>query len=147
MRRLIKSVSFAAGAILLTSILASAQGPGAGRRMRLYDPATETNIKGTIEEVRQITRGRMMMGTHLMVKTGEEIREVILGPSNFINSKGFSFVKGDSIEVTGARLTVNGAGYVMAREVVKDGKTLTLRDKDGRPQWSGMRRGPGASTE
>jgi hypothetical protein len=27
--------------------------------------------------------------------------------------------------------------FVTAREVVKDGKTLTLRDKTGTPQWAG----------
>jgi hypothetical protein len=144
MKGQIKSVSLAAGTLLLAAFLAPAQGPGAGQHMRMYDPATETNFKGTVEDVKP---GPMMMGTHLMVKTGEEIREVVLGPANFILSKGFSFVKGDSIEVTGAVLTVNGAGYLIAREVVKDGKTLTLRDKDGRPQWSWMRMHRGGSTQ
>ena len=146
MEGLLKSVSLAAGTLLLTATFAAAQGPGAGSHMRMYDPATETSINGTIEEVKHIARGRMITGTHLMVKTGEESAEVILGPANFINSKGFSFAKGDSIEVTGAKLTVNGAGYIIAREVVKDGKTLTLRDKDGQPQWSGMRMHRGGST-
>jgi hypothetical protein len=78
-----------------------------------------------------------MMGTHLTVKAGDETREIALGPSKFIAGKGFSFSKGDSVEVTGSKVTMGGTGYVIAREVIKDGKTLTLRDKSGTPQWAG----------
>ena len=139
MKILVKSISLAAG-ILLSVMLASAQGPNARKNMRMYNPATETTVKGTIEAVMQPTRGQMM-GTHLTVKAGDETQEVMLGPSNFIASKDFSFAKGDSVEVTGSKVTMGGAEYVIAREVVKDGKTLTLRDKSGTPQWAGRGRG------
>ena len=102
----------------------------------MYDPATEITLKGTIEVVTDNSRGRMM-GTHLKVKAGEETREVMLGPSSFTAGKGFSFAKGDAIEVTGSKVTMGGTEYIIAREVVKDGKTLTLRDRSGTPQWAG----------
>jgi hypothetical protein len=102
----------------------------------MYDPASETSLKGTVEAVTQQARGQMM-GTHLTIKTAEETREVILGPAQFITSKGFAFVKGDAIEVTGSRITMGAMEFAIAREVVKDGKTLTLRDKTGTPQWAG----------
>ena len=57
--------------------------------------------------------------------------------------KEFSFAKGDSIEVTGSKVTQGGTPYVIAREVIKDGTTLALRDKSGTPQWAGMK-GPRA---
>ena len=108
--------------------------------MRMYDPASETTLKGTVEAVTQQARGQMM-GTHLTIKTAEETREVMLGPAQFITSKGFAFVKGDAIEVTGSRITMGAIEFVIAREVVKDGKTLTLRNKTGTPQWAGARMG------
>ena len=131
--------------ILLGAVAVSAQGPGEARKgMRMYDPATETIFKGTINA---ITEGAccQMTGTHLTVKTDEGVREVMLGPSQFIASKGFSFSNGESIEVTGSKVTVGGTEYVIAREVIKDGKTLTLRDKKGTPDWAGRgigRKGP-----
>lgn len=130
------------GVILITTFAASAQGPGAGKMMRMYDPATETRIKGTVEEVKQATCGQMM-GIHVVLKSGEETKEVMLGPSTYITSKGFSFVKGDSLDVTGSKITMNGVDYIIAREVVKNGKSLTLRDKGGKPQWSGKGMGMG----
>ena len=137
MRVRIMIVGMAAG-LMLSAVLASAQGPHAGKNTRMYDPATETNLRGTVEAVTQQTRGQMM-GTHLTIKTADETREVMLGPANFITGKGFAFAKGDSIEVTGSRITMGAMEFVIAREVVKDGKTLTLRDKTGTPQWAGSR--------
>ena len=135
MRNVVKSISLAAGAFLLSSVLASAQSLHAGRNTRMYDPATETNLRGTVEAVTQPTRGQMM-GTHLTVKAAEETKEVMLGPAKFIAGKGFAFAKGDSIEVTGSRITMGATVFVIAREVIKDGKTLTLRDKTGKPEWA-----------
>lgn len=140
MRTRVMGVSLAVGALMLSAVLASAQGPHAGKNMRMYDPASETSLKGTVEAVTQQARGQMM-GTHLTIKTAEETREVMLGPARFITSKGFAFAKGDAIEVTGSRITMGAMEFVIAREVVKDGKTLTLRDKTGTPQWAGSRMG------
>ena len=119
---------------LLVGLSASAQ--STGNRSRLYDPATETTIKGNVDQVTQPSRGRMS-GTHLFLKTDAMTVEVALGPSPFINNKGFSFAKGDAVEVTGSKVTLSGKEYVIAREVVKDGKSLTLRDKNGIPVWAG----------
>ena len=136
MKDQLKYVEAAVGVLLLSAVLASAQGPHAAKNMRMYDPATETNLKGAVDAVTQQTRGQMM-GTHITIKTADETREVMLGPANFIAGKGFAFAKGDSIEVTGSRITMGAMEFVIAREVVKDGKTLTLRDKTGTPQWAG----------
>jgi hypothetical protein len=129
-------------ATLVSALFIAAQPPGTGKRMHMYDPATETKVSGTIEDVTQVTHG-MMTGTHVTVKTQQGAKTVLLGPSDFIAKKGFKFAKGDSVEVTGSNVKMNGTEYFVAREVIKDGKTLTLRDKTGRPEWAGgMGRGP-----
>ena len=136
MKDLLNPIGVSAVAILFGALLVSAQSPGPPKGMRMYDPATETTLDGTIESVTQGTRGQMM-GTHVTLKTAEGTREVMLGPTQFIASKHFAFAKGESVEVTGSRVTMGGSEYVVAREVVKDGKTLTLRDKAGTPEWAG----------
>ncbi len=107
-------------------------------RARLYDPAKEVTISGTIDEVSQIQHGRMT-GMHVLVKTGTETIDVRLGPSFFISNQGFNFAKGDQVEVVGAKAKVGGADVLIAREVTKDAKKLTLRDANGRPLWAGRR--------
>ena len=106
--------------------------------MRHYDPSKEVTISGKVDDVQQAQQGRFP-GTHLMVKTETETVDVRLGPSYFIENHGFSFAKGDQVEIVGARATVGGVEVVMAREVTKDGKKLTLRDTSGRPMWAGRR--------
>jgi hypothetical protein len=61
---------------------------------------------------------------------------VILGPSSFISSRGFLFSKGDEVEVTGSRVKTRRGDSLIAREVIKAGKILTLRDKTGVPEWA-----------
>jgi hypothetical protein len=76
----------------------------------------------------------------LIVKTDKETLEVHLGPTAFLEKEKFTFAKGDQIEVTGSKVKIEGADALIAREVKKGGKTLTLRDAQGVPAWSGGRR-------
>jgi DNA/RNA endonuclease YhcR with UshA esterase domain len=127
---------------LLVFPLAYAQrGPGPGQRARIYNPANETTVKGTVAEVRTVTGRRGWNGTHLTLKTADKTFDVHLGPAPFLKEKGFNVAKGDQIEVTGATAEYGGSEALIAREVRKGGKTLVLRDAQGIPKWSrGWRR-------
>ncbi len=111
---------------------------GMNMKMMRYDASTETTITGTVQDVLHPQMGRMN-GTHLLVKTETETIEAHVGPSDFVTGEGFSFAKGDSVQVLGSRVTIDGKAALIAREVTKDGKTLTLRDKTGRPLWAGRK--------
>ena len=135
---------FPAGLILtglLALPIASAQmGPGPGARARMYDPAMETTIAGTVEEVKTVAGRHGWHGTHLMLQTGKKILDVHLGPESFLKVKGFSFAKGDRVEVVGSKVNYKGGEALVAREIKKGGETLVLRDAQGIPQWSGRGR-------
>jgi hypothetical protein len=64
---------------------------------------------------------------------------VHVGPTSYVAESGFIFLAGDQVEVTGSKINVDGADAILAREIKKDGKVLTLRDRQGIPGWS---RGP-----
>ena len=132
----------AAAVLTLAAASALAQGGRGQGAGRMYNPATETTVKGTVEGVRQVSGpGGGPGGTHLILKTDKETLEVRLGPTTFLEKEKFTFAKGDQIEVTGSKVKIGGAEALIAREVKKDGKTLTLRDAQGVPAWSGGRRG------
>ena len=78
-------------------------------------------------------------GLHLTVQSGEEKYDVHVGPSAYVESKGFKFAEGDQVEVIGSKVDMNGAPALIAREIKTDGKVLSLRDKKGFPLWSGGR--------
>lgn len=124
-------------ALGLLTVTLSAQPPAEHDH---YDAATEITIKGTVKQVNAVSHARMR-GTHLTVQTDGNATEVALGPTNFLKRKGFTFAKGDAVEVTGAKATMHGKELLIAREVTRGDKTLTLRDKDGVPEWAGARGG------
>jgi hypothetical protein len=126
--------------VVAAPALASAQGRGGGPR---YDLATEATVTGTVEAVEQIAasgggRGRHGMGgTHLTLKTESETLEVHLGPTSFLNEKKVVIAKGDTLAVTGSRVTVDGEAVFIAKEIKKGDSTWTLRDAAGLPLWRG----------
>ena len=138
--------------------MGTGQGMDKGRMMMKYDPSTEVTVNGTVEEVQEASnhmrqggmmgQGGMMdskkgmgrMGTHLLLKTQDETLTVIVGPSRFIADKGFSFARGDQIEVIGAKLKYQGKDEMLAREIKKGDKLLTLRNAQGVPEWSTRQR-------
>jgi hypothetical protein len=79
------------------------------------------------------------MGTHLELKTANGPVNVVVGPSSYLAKKNFSFAKGDQIQVTGSKVTYQGQEELIAREVKKGNKTLTLRNDQGIPMWSRSR--------
>jgi hypothetical protein len=128
----------------LSMISVSAQqGMRRGQGKRLYDPATEVTIKGTVEEVKSQTCtvcGWSQAGTHLSVKAEGKTFDVRVGPTRFLTSNNFSFAKGDQVEIIGSKVKINNVDAVIAREVKKGDKALTLRDAQGFPAWAGGRR-------
>jgi hypothetical protein len=127
--------------------LASSQGMGGGMGgARMYNPATETTVNGTVEKVATISGRSGWSGTHLDLKTDSGIVDVHLGPSAYLSSKGFQFANNDQLEVTGSKVMYQGHPAIIAREVKMGGKVLTLRNAQGIPEWSRGQRGSGPGT-
>jgi len=131
---------FAAVTVSTAPVAYSQMGAARGKGGRLYNPASETTVKGTVEEVKTISRGRGWGGTHLDLKTESGTFDVHLGPSGFLKKQNFKFAKGDQIEVTGSKVKYQGHDAIIAREVKIGAKVLTLRDAQGIPEWSGRGR-------
>ncbi len=129
--------------IALAAASLAAQAP---RGPRLYDVTTVVTLKGTVEEVMQVSGpGRMgggAGGVQLKLKTDKETVVVHLGPRFYLEEQNFKLAKGDAVEVIGSRVKLEGEEIVVAREVVKDKTRLKLRTEDGMPLWSPGRRPP-----
>ncbi len=100
-----------------------------------YDPATETKVKGVVEELKFVPSTGGKPAAYLTVKNGQETVQVFLCPKSFFDDMGASFKPADQVEVTGSKVKQDGTDLILAREVVKGDDTLTLRFKDGKPAW------------
>jgi len=100
-----------------------------------YDPATETKVKGGVEQLKPVPPTGLKPLAYLVLKSGQDTVQVFLCPKSFLAEMGVSFKAGDEIEVTGSKVKQGDEDLILAREVVKGGDTLTLRFKDGKPAW------------
>lgn len=132
MRTLIQT----AGAVVLAAALGYFFAPGVRAheksRAAIYDTATETSVSGTLAQ--PPARGRM--GVYLSVESESgQMVDVRLAPRAYLASRGFTLSEGDEVEVTGSKVIMSGVPVLLAREVTKQGWTLPLRDRAGRPLW------------
>ncbi|MGB5712477.1 MAG: hypothetical protein WBM44_16390 [Waterburya sp.] len=77
---------------------------------------------------------------HLSLKSADETVEVHLGPEWYLEEQNFSVEPGDRLEVKGSRITFHRMPAIVAAEVKKADRVLTLRDSNGIPKWSRRQR-------
>jgi hypothetical protein len=126
----------AAAGCVVALVAARTLGAPGGSRPK-YDPKTEETLRGTVQAVTEHAGRGYGSGVHVTLRTESSTEEVHLGPAAFLRESGLELAKGDAIEVVGSRVKGSQGEYVIAREVRKGGKTVTLRDADGVPVWSG----------
>ncbi len=123
--------------MLVPLALAQSQKPATGSESApKYDSANEIKVKATIEEVIEAPNAIL----RLTVKQGAETLEVRLCPHSFLKDMEVSFAKGDQIEITGSKIKVDGKAVILAREIVSGNSTLVLRDKEGTPVWTWLKK-------
>ena len=108
--------------------------------MPKYDVSKEVRVKGTIDDVKEMTMGKGEVGVHLMVKTATETTEIRLCPSGYLKDFEVAFSKGQQVEVTGSRIKVDDKDVILAREVVQGNNTVVLRDNKGNPVWTWLKK-------
>ncbi|MFH5832659.1 DNA-binding protein [Halalkalibaculum sp. DA384] len=129
--------------VTLLSTAWSQQRPGKGMGQmytRNYDVSTVETMKGEVVDIsyNPSKKNAAVMGVHVVVKTDTESIPVHLGPVWYLNEQD-QLNKGDKIEVTGSRITFNGAPALVAATVKRNEMTLQLRDQNGFPVWRGWR--------
>ncbi len=125
-------------------------GPGPQGR-QLYNLQTVTTVQGQVKDLGsygmqgwRAAPGMAIQG--LVLKTDKGNITVELGPPWYVSKQGFSLQKGDTLEVTGSKVTMEEKTVLLAAEVKKNGQTLKVRDEKGVPLFRGQ--GPdGQGTE
>ena len=117
------------------------QGRGAMADSAHHEPYNVNTIETVIGKVSRIDQlpGRRegMVGIHAMLETGDETIEVHLGPYSYISKQTLQLKEGDTIEVTGSRITHENKPAILATKVKNGEEVLTLRDEKGKPLWRG----------
>jgi hypothetical protein len=104
-----------------------------------YDTATEVRLFGTVEEVREKSSPAALKGIHIVLDVDERRYQIYLCPSSFLKFFDITLQRGDSLVITGSRVKVEGADFVLARQMRKRNDVLELRDSKGNPYWEDER--------
>ncbi len=139
--QVVSLVALVALFVVGVALLFSAQTTAPRKSAATYNPATEVTVNGSVEEVKQVSGPQGQAGTHLSLKTDQETIDVHVGPSWFLTQNKINFDKGDQIKVTGSKVKFENGDVLIAREIKKGAKTITLRNTQGIPDWSRGRRG------
>ena len=109
---------------------------------RLYDPAREQTISGQV--VRLETSAPlpgMAPGLQMLVQTDDgKSTQVQVGPVWYLEHQDLDLKEHTRVQVTGAQAEIDGQPVLLARAVQFDGQVVTLRDAQGMPMWSSLRR-------
>jgi hypothetical protein len=83
----------------------------------------------------------MAPGLQLIVKPeADKTMRVQVGPGWYLEHQEAEIAEHQTVQATGAMTELDGQPVLLAREVQFDGHTLTLRDAQGLPRWSSVRR-------
>ena len=104
-----------------------------------YDKATETTVKGSVEELKLVPPAGPKPVAYLTLKTGpdkdKDTAQIYLCPKKFLDDMGITFKADDAVQVVGSKVKQDTGDVILAREVTLNGETLTLRFQDGKPAW------------
>ncbi|HSY59648.1 MAG TPA: hypothetical protein VK795_08810 [Terriglobales bacterium] len=110
----------------------------------IYDLSKEIKIQGTIEKISTIS-GNGLIGTHLLVATGEGVIDIHLGASMAVSAKSLGLSVGESVNLTGMMASINSNSVLLARILTTSTRVYVLRNELGVPVRSLMPRGAASS--
>jgi hypothetical protein len=134
--RLMNSTRFFAGlfgSLLFVFQLHAQTAPAsqAPRQLSLgYDKAHEITLTGAVQEVFSERAIGTPAGLHLLVAGEQGIVDAHLGP--FLSQETRDALQsGESVQIVGAMTKINGNEYLLARQLIMDGHTITIRTERG----------------
>lgn len=112
-----------------------------------YDPKNEETIKGRVLKVLRIQFPDNDCYLVAVVTTSNGDYLENLGPVWFADENNIMIKAGDTIEVKGSKFKTNGRYIIIAAEVKKDDRSMTLRSASGATQWGAPKIQRGTSAD
>ena len=129
--------AFAAPALAQSTQNNQSQAQAAPAVPRVYDATREAVVRGSITQTTSKPAAGLPMGLHLTVATAQGSVDVHMGPyfSSIAGEKGL--IPGAVVRVTGVTMHLAAGDVFLARTVVVNGQTLTVRNENGFPVRQG----------
>lgn len=138
-----RRVSAGLGALLLVvaGVALAGEKPATPSDTPSYDTRAEYAVKGTVVGVRVHDSVLGYKDTHIILTTVQGEMEVHVGPSSFLAKRGFEVSPGEEVLVIGSKTVYEGKPVLVARQIRKGYRNVTLRGMKGNPTWPKNLRG------
>lgn len=140
-RDLVRALKLWAGGVVLLTVGLAGFAVNRGLRSlkrysRSFDPESLEEVTGTVLEVLK-TRDNSYdtRGIILMLDVEDEIVEVHVGPTWFVERQIRSFKRGEELTVTGSVVPYHGQDILVVQSIGRGKKTYRFRDGEGSPFW------------
>jgi hypothetical protein len=101
-----------------------------------YDRQRETTIRGAVQDFRVHDRPGVPASSHVTIRTDDgRTVTVLMGPAEHLRQHGIQLRQGSQVQVTGSMMDFEGRNTILARQVQSEGRTVSVRDQAGQPQW------------
>jgi len=110
---------------------------------RQYDAKLEVVVPAVVVKVEKFTPMEgMAEGVRAQVRARGETFWVHLAPAAWLAAQRFELGEGQQVVITGSHVKLEGERVVIASKLERDGKTIRLREDNGRPAWANWRPRP-----
>jgi hypothetical protein len=136
-----KIMIFVMTAVMSILLIGSLNAQNKNQYKHIYNTSTVETITGEVQSVDfySYNKSSAYGGVHITVKTEKETITVHVGPSWYLDDNNFTINLNDKIEVKGSRVKWDSSDVIIAANIKIGDKSLTLRDDDGVPLWSGRK--------
>ncbi len=114
-------------------------------KVKKHNPLNVERIRGEILDKKTVVNPDGSTLVMLRLSDGTNEYKVLLGPSTYLDRAGVSMQIGDTIDVKGSKMSVNGDEMFIATDITKSGYTIRLRNEAGQPVWGNGRQMPPSS--
>jgi hypothetical protein len=130
---------------LVTQVSAQpGRGLNRGNITQLYDISTVETITGKIAKIDTAQSGYgRFPGIILNLKGDKQEINIFAAPVWYLEQEKLQFETGESITVTGSRITFQNKPLIIAKDFDYNKKKSVIRNDNGFPVWAGKRMGPG----
>jgi hypothetical protein len=102
-----------------------------------YNDKAEVKLTGVIQAVKDYDCAVSgTKGGHITVKVDNEVVEVHLAPTKFMEDFGITFKAGETVTIIGTKAQWHDGQMMMARAVERKDDRFFFRDEQGKPYWN-----------
>ncbi len=127
--------------VALLALLTRVAGAGTPVQPQISQPGQQIvaeTIRGTVKSVGSFRlEGTSIRGVRLRIGTDAgKVVTVRTGPRSYLDRQNLRFRRGDQVTVTGLLTRVGRRNVLVASQVTRGDKTITLRTREGNPLWN-----------